>query len=75
MIEQNNYGIDQNGPNSYYDAIPTIRPKQVGMGYVPQIETVDWNFPVTVREVVSMGIDLALLHFSLKTFLQKLIAF
>ena len=56
MKEQNKYGIDQNGPNSYYDAIPTIRPKQVVMGYVPQIETVDWNFPVTVREVVSMGI-------------------
>lgn len=57
MKEQNNnYGIDQNGPNSYYDAIPTMRPKQVVMGYVPQIETVDWNFPVTVREVVSMGI-------------------
>ena len=57
MKEQNNnYGIDQNGPNSYYNAIPTIRPKQVVMGYVPQIETVDWNFPVTVREVVSMGI-------------------
>lgn len=57
MKEQNNnYGIDQNGPNSYYNAISTIRPKQVVMGYVPQIETVDWNFPVTVREVVSMGI-------------------
>lgn len=56
MKEQNKYGIDQNSPNSYYDAIPTIRPKQVVMGYVPQIETVDWNFPVTVREVVSMGI-------------------
>jgi ABC-type Mn2+/Zn2+ transport system ATPase subunit len=57
MKEQsNNYGIDQNGPNSYYNVIPTIRPKQVVIGYVPQIETVDWNFPVTVREVVSMGI-------------------
>lgn len=57
MKEQNNnYGIDQNGPNSYCNAISTIRPKQVVMGYVPQIETVDWNFPVTVREVVSMGI-------------------
>ena len=56
MKEQNNnYGIDQSGPNSYYNAI-TIRPKQVVMGYVPQIETVDWNFPVSVREVVSMGI-------------------
>jgi ABC-type Mn2+/Zn2+ transport system ATPase subunit len=26
------------------------------IGYVPQVETVDWTFPVTVREVVSMGI-------------------
>jgi ABC-type Mn2+/Zn2+ transport system ATPase subunit len=25
------------------------------IGYVPQIETVDWSFPVTVREVVGMG--------------------
>ena len=26
------------------------------IGYVPQVESVDWTFPVTVREVVSMGI-------------------
>ena len=26
------------------------------IGYVPQVEGVDWTFPVTVREVVSMGI-------------------
>jgi ABC-type Mn2+/Zn2+ transport system ATPase subunit len=26
------------------------------IGYVPQIESVDWNFPVTVMEVVGMGI-------------------
>jgi len=26
------------------------------IGYVPQIQSVDWTFPVTVREVVSMGI-------------------
>lgn len=26
-----------------------------GIGYVPQLETVDWNFPVTVEEVVLMG--------------------
>jgi len=25
------------------------------VGYVPQVETVDWNFPVTVEEVVMMG--------------------
>lgn len=27
----------------------------IGIGYVPQLETVDWNFPVTVEEVVLMG--------------------
>jgi ABC-type Mn2+/Zn2+ transport system ATPase subunit len=26
------------------------------IGYVPQVESVDWSFPVTVREVVAMGI-------------------
>lgn len=26
------------------------------IGYVPQIESVDWNFPVTVAEVVGMGL-------------------
>lgn len=26
-----------------------------GIGYVPQLETVDWNFPVTVEQVVMMG--------------------
>jgi zinc/manganese transport system ATP-binding protein len=26
-----------------------------GVGWVPQLETVDWNFPATVREVVLMG--------------------
>ena len=26
-----------------------------GTGYVPQIETVDWSFPVTVEDVVMMG--------------------
>lgn len=25
------------------------------LGYVPQLETVDWNFPVTVEEVVLLG--------------------
>ena len=27
-----------------------------GVGYVPQVETVDWSFPVTVAEVVRMGL-------------------
>ncbi|MFQ5779624.1 MAG: metal ABC transporter ATP-binding protein [Nitrospiria bacterium] len=26
------------------------------IGYVPQIETVDWDFPVTVEQVVAMGL-------------------
>lgn len=26
------------------------------VGYVPQVETVDWNFPVTVEQVVVMGL-------------------
>jgi zinc/manganese transport system ATP-binding protein len=29
--------------------------KRRRLGYVPQLETIDWNFPVTVREVVMMG--------------------
>ena len=30
------------------------RRSSVRLGYVPQVETVDWNFPVTVGEVVLM---------------------
>ncbi len=29
--------------------------KRAPAGYVPQLETIDWNFPVTVEEVVLMG--------------------
>jgi len=29
--------------------------KKPQAGYVPQLETIDWNFPVTVAEVVMMG--------------------
>ena len=25
------------------------------IGYVPQLETIDWDFPITVEEVISMG--------------------
>jgi zinc/manganese transport system ATP-binding protein/zinc transport system ATP-binding protein len=32
-----------------------IREKRGKVGYVPQLETVDWNFPVTVEEAVLMG--------------------
>ncbi len=26
------------------------------VGYVPQLETIDWNFPITVEEVILMGL-------------------
>lgn len=29
--------------------------ERIPLGYVPQIDTVDWEFPVTVEEVVAMG--------------------
>lgn len=32
-----------------------LRAPGVRIGYVPQVETVDWNFPVTVAEVVLMA--------------------
>jgi ABC-type Mn2+/Zn2+ transport system ATPase subunit len=32
-------------------------PARQAIGYVPQIETVDWNFPVTAREVVLMAVS------------------
>src|SRR2546425_928840 len=31
------------------------RKKGVRLAVVPQIETIDWNFPVTVEEVVLLG--------------------
>ncbi len=32
-----------------------VSKKHSKAGYVPQLETIDWNFPVTVGEVVMMG--------------------
>ena len=32
-----------------------VSQKRPKIGYVPQLETIDWNFPVTVEEVVMMG--------------------
>ena len=34
------------------EPVPSSRPLA---GYVPQLETIDWNFPVTVEQVVLMG--------------------
>ena len=36
------------------EGVPTNQ-KKPKVGYVPQLETIDWNFPVTVQEVVLMG--------------------
>jgi ABC-type Mn2+/Zn2+ transport system ATPase subunit len=33
-----------------------VRRDRLRVAYVPQVETVDWNFPVTVGEVVSMSL-------------------
>jgi len=33
----------------------SLRQRRPLAGYVPQLETIDWNFPVTVEEVVMMG--------------------
>jgi len=36
------------------DGVP-LRERRSRAGYVPQLETIDWNFPVTVEQVVLMG--------------------
>ncbi len=49
-------GLPHVGGNVAVGGMPVIpgRPP-AGVGYVPQIETVDWSFPVTVEDVVMMG--------------------
>jgi ABC-type Mn2+/Zn2+ transport system ATPase subunit len=37
------------------DGKPIGRRPRVRVGYVPQLETIDWHFPVTVSEVVFLG--------------------
>src|SRR5437870_5049139 len=34
---------------------PDGRSRSIRLGVVPQLETIDWNFPVTVEEVVLLG--------------------
>ena len=34
----------------------SIKDKRPTIGYVPQLETIDWEFPVTVEQVVMMGL-------------------
>ncbi len=33
----------------------SVSERRPRIGYVPQLETIDWNFPVTVEQVVMMG--------------------
>ena len=46
--------VDVYGGEVTVEGAPTSR-KRPKVGYVPQLETIDWNFPVTVREAVMMG--------------------
>ncbi len=46
--------VDIYGGEVAVEGAPTSR-KRPKVGYVPQLETIDWNFPVTVREAVMMG--------------------
>ena len=34
---------------------PLTRALKQRIGYVPQLEAIDWNFPITVEEVIAMG--------------------
>ena len=48
------------GASKVFKGITSVNGVPVGgkrprAGYVPQLETIDWNFPVTVAEVVMMG--------------------
>ncbi len=43
------------GGSAEVDGQPVGPNRRPSVGYVPQLETIDWNFPVTVEEVVLMG--------------------
>lgn len=43
--------LQPTGGHLFHRTQPPLR-----MAYVPQLETVDWNFPVTAEEVVLMGV-------------------
>ena len=43
------------GGEAVVEGRPVSLRHRPSVGYVPQLETIDWNFPVTVEEVVLMG--------------------
>ncbi|MCC6382053.1 MAG: ATP-binding cassette domain-containing protein, partial [Dehalococcoidia bacterium] len=47
--------VDIYGGEATVDGRDVARARRPSVGYVPQLETIDWNFPVTVEEVVLMG--------------------
>jgi ABC-type Mn2+/Zn2+ transport system ATPase subunit len=54
-IQFNNNSKEETFSPTIYSS--QFRSKKIPIiGYVPQVESVDWNFPVTVKEVVSMGV-------------------
>lgn len=40
---------------AFVEGRPVSVRQRPSVGYVPQLETIDWNFPVTVEEAVMMG--------------------
>lgn len=46
--------VDVYGGEVLVDGKP-VQSSRPSAGYVPQLETIDWNFPVTVEQVVLMG--------------------
>lgn len=44
------------GTVQLHDSTPANKVKPGTIGYVPQLGSVDWNFPVTVEEVITMGL-------------------
>jgi zinc/manganese transport system ATP-binding protein/zinc transport system ATP-binding protein len=47
--------LQPNGGDICIDGCVAGVSRKLRIGYVPQLETVDWNFPVTVEQVVLMG--------------------
>lgn len=47
--------VDVYSGRATVDGYDVTRSRRPSVGYVPQLETIDWNFPVTVEEVVLMG--------------------
>jgi ABC-type Mn2+/Zn2+ transport system ATPase subunit len=52
---ENKHDYNCLSPHLDYPILQGNNVNQIVIGYVPQIETVDWSFPVTVKEVVGMG--------------------